>query len=163
MQIRARNQLSNKNKRFLQISLIDFFGEQINNFLQKDMQIEEVRTDEGTFLAKDRRIWFFDYEEKKIPSIHFLRESKISLPKVVVDIGAIKFVTNGADVMAPGVVFFDEEIKENSLVSIHEEKANTILGIGFSLVDSKEFKKSKKGKIVKTIHHLTDKIWKFQL
>ncbi|MCK5141231.1 MAG: RNA-binding protein, partial [Candidatus Heimdallarchaeota archaeon] len=44
-------------------------------------------------------------------------------------------------------------------VVIHEEKANAILGVGMSLIDAEEFNKNKKGKVVKLIHHLKDKIW----
>lgn len=98
----------------------------------------------------------------KIPTIHFLRQHTHSLPKIVVDIGAIRFITNGADVMAPGIVFFDEEIKEGSIVVIHEERANSIIGIGKSLISSKDFSKSKKGKVIKNLHHLRDSIWEFQ-
>ena len=98
-----------------------------------------------------------------MPSIHFLRESQIVMPKIIVDTGAIRFITNGADVMAPGIIHFDKQITKGLVVAIHEENANSLLGIGVSLVDSNEFEKTKKGKVIKTIHHLTDDIWKFQL
>ena len=162
MQIKARNHLSKKDKRALIAQLTEFFGEEITNSLQKDIIIEEVRTDIGTFIVNNRKIWVFDHENMKIPTIHFLRQHAYSLPKIVVDIGAIRFITNGADVMAPGIVFFDEEIKEGSIVVIHEERANSIIGIGKSLISSKDFSKSNKGKVIKNLHHLRDSIWEFQ-
>ena len=109
MQIKARNHLSKKDKRALIAHLTEFLGEEIINSLQKDIIIEEVRTDIGTFIVNNSKIWVFDHENMKIPTIHFLRQHTHSLPKIVVDIGAIRFITNGADVMAPGIVFFDEE------------------------------------------------------
>jgi len=162
MQIKTRNHLSKKDKRALIAQLTEFFGEEITNSLQKDIIIEEVKTDIGTFIVNNRKIWVFDHENMKIPTIHFLRQHTHSLPKIVVDIGAIRFITNGADVMAPGIVFFDEEIKEGSIVVIHEERANSIIGIGKSLISSKDFSKSKKGKVIKNLHHLRDSIWEFQ-
>jgi len=162
MQIKARNHLSKKDKRALIAQLTEFFGEEITNSLQKDIIIEEVRTDIGTFIVNNSKIWVFDHENMKIPTIHFLRQHAYSIPKIVVDIGAIRFITNGADVMAPGIVFFDEQIKEGSIVVIHEERANSIIGIGQSLISSKDFSKSNKGKVIKNLHHLRDSIWEFQ-
>ncbi|MCE7741652.1 MAG: DUF1947 domain-containing protein [Candidatus Heimdallarchaeota archaeon] len=163
MQIKSRNMLSKKDKKTLKENLEMFYGEGIILSFEKTLAIEEVRTDEGTFLVKDGRIWFFDYDKQQTPTIHFLRENKIGLPKIVVDTGAIRFITNGADVMAPGIVYFDEKITEGSVVSIHEEKADSLLGVGISLVNSEKFEKTKQGKVIKTIHHLKDDIWKFQL
>ena len=163
MQVKSRNMLSKKDKRSLKEDLLASFGEGISSAFEKTVSIEEVKTDEGIFLTKGGRIWFFDYKKQKIPSIHFLRANEIDFPKIVVDTGAIRFITNGADVMAPGIVHFDERIKEGIVVSIHEEKANSLLGIGISLINSEDFEKTKQGKVVKTIHHLKDPIWKFQL
>lgn len=162
MQIKSRNLLAKKDKRLLKENLAILYGEEIISFFDITFAIEEVKTDEGNYLTKDGKIWFFDYEEKKIPSIHFLRESKINLPKVVVDTGAIRFITNGADVMAPGIVYFDKRIVTGSIVAIQEEKAESLLGVGISLIDSEEFEKTRQGKVIKTIHHLKDEIWNFQ-
>ncbi len=162
MQIKARNHLSKKDKKVLFSQLADLFGEEVEDSVQRDLIIEEVRTDEGTYIVSNSRIWVFEFENKKIPTIHYLRNHAYSLPKIVVDIGAIKFITNGADVMAPGIVYFDESIVKGSIVIIHEEKANSILGVGKSLVSAKEFSKTKKGKVIKNLHHLRDSIWGFQ-
>ena len=162
MQVKARNHLSKKDKRTLFAQLADLFGEEVEDSIKRDLIIEEVRTNEGTYIVANRRIWVFEYENKKIPTIHYLRNHAYSLPKIVVDIGAIRFITNGADVMAPGIVFFDESIRSGSIVIIHEEKANSILGVGQSLVSSEDFSKTKKGKVIKNLHHLRDSIWGYQ-
>lgn len=157
--MKSKKTLNNKEKRLLQLSLVELYGEGISICFQKSLILESIKTDEGTFIVKDKKIWWFLHNETYLPSIHFLREYELKLPKIVVDVGAIRFITNGADVMAPGIVSFDENITKNNYVVIQEEKANTILGIGMSLVDSKEFDKTKKGKVVKLIHHLKDAIW----
>lgn len=159
MQIKSRNIISKKDKRDLQEYLITRFGDSASEMIQKSFIIESAKTDEGLFYLNNGKIWFFIYDKEFLPSIHCLRESSLKLSKVIVDIGAIRFVTNGADIMAPGVVFFDETIEEGTIVAIHEEKANTIIGVGLSLINSKDFEKTKKGKIVKNIHYLTDSIW----
>ena len=163
MQIKSRNMLSKKDKKVLLENLVVIYGEGTISSFEKTLALEEIKTDEGIFLVKGGKIWFFDYNKQTIPTIHFLRENQINLPKIIVDTGAIRFITNGADVMAPGIVYFDEKIIEGTIVSIHEETANSLLGVGIAFVNSEKFEKTKQGKVIKTIHHLKDIIWKFQL
>ena len=163
MLIKKRKILSKKEKKLLLLDLVNGFGDVISSYVELSTMLEEVITDEGTLIAKNGKIWFFNINDKMIPSIYFLRESNFELPEIVVDIGAIRFITNGADVMSPGVVFFNTDIRKGTLVVIKEEKANSIIGVGSSLINSEDFDKSQKGKVVKLHHHLKDKIWSFQL
>lgn len=163
MQIKARNFLSKKEKKLFLEKLNQIYEERATSLFQVTSEIEEVKTDKGIFLVRDGKASFFVYEGMYIPTIHNLREIDNILPKVIVDIGAIRFITNGADVMAPGDVHFDDNIKKNTIVSIHEEKAESILGVGLSLISSQDFKKTKKGKVVKLLHYLKDEIWNFQI
>jgi len=80
---------------------------------------------------------------------------------VVVDMGAVKFVTNGADVMAPGIVDADEKIKEYELVWICDQNHHKPLAIGVALMSGKEMIVQKSGKAVKIIHHVGDELWNF--
>lgn len=163
MQIKARKFLSKKDKKILQVKLSEIYGESIIDLIQKTTNLEEARSDEGKILLKGNRIWFFSCDDILIPTIHCLRESSMKLPKVIVDVGAIRFITNGADVMAPGVVFFDENINKDVIVAIHEEKADTIIAVGLSLINGQEFEKTEKGKVVKMLHYLKDNVWDLQL
>lgn len=159
MYMKSKKTLSNKEKRDLQTKLIELYGDQVSPSFQKSLMLQSIKTEEGTFIVKDKKIRWFLHDGKHIPSIHLLRELNPGLHKIVVDVGAIRFIINGADIMAPGIVFFDDNITKGDYVVIHEEKANAILGVGISLIDAKEFSKNKKGKVVKLIHHLKDKIW----
>ena len=163
MQIKSRNMLSKKDKKILRENLENIYGERIASFIENNTPLEEIKTSEGIFFVNEGKIWFFDYEGKKIPSIHYLRINQLHLSKIIVDTGAIRFITNGADVMAPGIVYFDQNIVKDSVISIHEEKADSLLGIGISLMDYESFQKTKQGRVIKTIHHLKDDIWSFQL
>lgn len=160
--MKSKKTLTNKEKRDLQNKITELYGNQVLSSFQKTLILQSIKTEEGTFIVKDKKIWWFLYDGKYIPSIHFLRELNPGLHKIVVDIGAIRFITNGADVMAPGIVSFDDDITKGSYVVIHEEQANAILGVGISLIEAEEFNKNKKGKVVKLIHHLKDKIWSAQ-
>ncbi len=78
---------------------------------------------------------------------------------VVVDMGAVRFIANGADVMSPGIIDADPKIKEGELVIIVEERHKKPVSIGISLIDGVSMVKNEKGKAIKTIHYVGDKIW----
>ena len=78
---------------------------------------------------------------------------------VTVDMGAVKFVTNGADIMAPGIIDADPAIKENDIVWICDEKNKRALAIGKALMDGPEMVSGSKGKAIRNIHHVGDHLW----
>ena len=73
--------------------------------------------------------------------IPFLTESKLleSFPNVMVDMGAVKFMCNGANVMRPGIKSHTEFSKDE-IVCIIEESQQKFLAVGKSLVHSSEMK-----------------------
>jgi len=82
------------------------------------------------------------------------------LPRIVVDMGAVPYVCDGADVMAPGVVSIEGDFKENDFLLVVDERHGKPLMIGVALFNSQAMKNLKQGKIVKNVHHVGDKIWK---
>ena len=80
---------------------------------------------------------------------------------VTVDMGAVKFVYNGADVMGPGIVEVDPEVKAGDLVWIRDVKNRRPLAIGRAIVDAAAMARKNKGKAVEAIHHVGDKLWLF--
>ena len=81
-----------------------------------------------------------------------------SLPIVVVDMGAVRFVCNGADIMAPGIIEMGE-FREGDLVVIRDVTHGKALAIGIANNSSSDIESTKKGKVVKNIHYVGDKIW----
>ena len=77
---------------------------------------------------------------------------------VTVDMGAVKFVTNGADVMAPGIVEADPAIQPGDWVWVRDERNKQPLAVGQALVPGATMVRGK-GKAVKSIHHVGDKLW----
>ena len=83
------------------------------------------------------------------------------LKTITVDMGAVKFVVKGADIMRPGITKIDETIESNDLVTIVDEKHNKPIGIGLALFSGKEMLKVTSGKCVKNLHYVSDKIWNY--
>ncbi len=164
MIIKKRYFLSNKDKKKLIDQLSLTFGDSANQFINKADKLEYGKAVDGReFIFKDNKIWFFYYEKVLLPTIICLRQIKHSLLRITVDIGAIKFLLNGADVMAPGITFFDKEIKKDDFLVVTEEQKGTIIALGQALVDYSTFAEKRKGKVVKNIHHLKDELWDFVL
>ncbi|MGZ4903679.1 MAG: PUA domain-containing protein [Halobacteriota archaeon] len=82
---------------------------------------------------------------------------------VTVDMGAVKFIRNGADVMSPGIVAADDKIEPSDPVVVIEERHKKPLGIGTALISGIEMVQSTKGKAVKLVHHVGDAIWDLTL
>jgi predicted RNA-binding protein (TIGR00451 family) len=71
----------------------------------------------------------------------------------------VKFLANGADVMAPGVVDADPGIKVGMSVWVRDQNNLRPLLIGTALMDGPEMKSANGGKAVKTVHFVGDKLW----
>lgn len=83
-----------------------------------------------------------------------------ALPALVVDMGAVPHIVNGADVMRPGVREFRGEFRRGDLLVVRDERYGKPLAIARALEDRDVCETMKKGKIAENIHHVNDKLWK---
>jgi PUA domain protein len=81
---------------------------------------------------------------------------------VTVDAGAVSFVSDGADVMRPGIVEADTEIEAGDLVAIVEETHGKVLAVGRALTDGDDMA-GESGKVVESIHHVGDDLYEFSV
>jgi PUA-domain protein len=81
------------------------------------------------------------------------------LPKVVVDMGAIPYVCNGADVMAPGITEMDP-FEVGDLVVVRDVTHDKALAIGKALKSSSDIEASRKGRVIENLHYVGDSLWK---
>jgi PUA domain protein len=127
------------------------------------ISIDTERIEEATIGGDIKLFWaeekplLIRIGETLIPTLTY-QEALKRLPNVVVDMGAIPYVCSGADIMAPGIVSA-EEFENNQLVVVRDEKHSKALAVGLSLLGSKEILETRKGKAVKNLHYVGDKIW----
>jgi PUA domain protein len=79
---------------------------------------------------------------------------------VTVDMGAIRFVINGADIMGPGIVEADLAVQPGDLVWVRDEKNRKPLAVGRALITGNEMAAKKPGKAIKNLIFVGDKLWK---
>jgi PUA-domain protein len=143
-------------------------GKQYNpNFLKQiftgKSKVELILTEEGdTLYAINDELTLWKSKEGYIPVLTLLLKKKVELKKVVVDMGAIKFVANGADIMRPGITKIDPNIKKGEIVVIVDENHDRALAIGKTLFDAREMKNKNSGKVVKNLHTIQDSVWEFE-
>ncbi|MGE0793348.1 MAG: PUA domain-containing protein [Candidatus Woesearchaeota archaeon] len=127
-------------------------------YLEKLITKKTNVVQDNEFLLIENKPLFLFKNDVLIPTLMILLKDISLLPKVVVDKGAIKFVANGADIMRPGIVSF-EEFKKDDFVVIVEETYNKPLAVGQALFSSEEIKSGESGKVIKNIHYVGDEIW----
>ena len=117
-------------------------------FHQIDDEIIIVKGDGLTAIKKD---------DTYLP---FLSEISIleKFPYVMVDMGAVKFMCNGANVMRPGITKHSE-FEKDQIVCVVEESKHKFLAVGRACVSSKDMDSLSKGEIVKNMHYISDKFW----
>ncbi|BDR91937.1 DUF1947 domain-containing protein [Vulcanisaeta souniana] len=79
-------------------------------------------------------------------------------PVITVDDGAVPHIVNGADVMRPGIKEISGNFNTGDVLLIRDLKGRYI-AIGVSLMSVDEMRNTTKGKVIKVIHHLNDKLW----
>jgi len=81
---------------------------------------------------------------------------------VTVDAGAVQFVSDGADVMRPGIVDADDAIAPGDLVTIVEETHGKALAVGRALEPGHDLV-GDSGKVVESVHHVGDDLYEFSV
>jgi PUA-domain protein len=81
---------------------------------------------------------------------------------VTVDSGAISFVSDGANIMRPGIVEATDDIAPDDLVIIVEENHGKALAVGRAEADGDDMV-GNSGKVVENLHHVGDELYEFHV
>ena len=110
----------------------------------KNVKVHQISNDAQIITGQGLKI--LKINEDYLP---FLSETEMlkKFPNVEVDMGAVKFMCKGANLMRPGIKKFTEFEKGN-LVCIVEETHHKFLAVGKSLVSSTDLENMEKGEII---------------
>ena len=118
---------------------------------------ELVQEEDGKYYC-DKQLKFFTVDKKIIPSLKLLLDD-LYLPRLTVDMGAVKFVVKGADMMRPGITRIDPDLEEGAIVAIVDETHGKPIAVGQILLNSVDLMAQTGGKVVKNIHFIGDELW----
>jgi len=154
-----KKQLSKSDVEKLNKEILDQFG--ISDLFNKKDRLVLSDVDHRLFVIKDFAYFFYE-NSKLVPTLKLLLQKPL-LKEVVVDMGAVKFVTGGADVMRPGIVELDHSIAKDEVVVVVDETHKKPLCIARALFSGEEIFKMQQGKVLKSLHFVGDSIWNFVL
>ena len=133
-------------------------GINLNSFFDAKVILEAVEAGKSELLLVNKKPLLFRVGENVYPTL-FFEEILATLPKVVVDMGAVRHLCNGADIMAPGVVKYEGEFKKGALVLVVDVKYGKRLALGEIQHDADVAKSLQKGVVVKNVHFVSDEVW----
>ncbi len=114
-------------------------------------ELEYYKKDNEVILIKNKEL---------IPSLKLLLKNNF-LKKTTCDMGAVKFICNGADIMRPGITEL-ESFEKDEVITIVDEKNKTPLAVCKALYNSEEIQEMKGGKALENLHYVGDEYWNIQ-
>ncbi len=130
----------------------------ISQLLGEKVNVEVAQTQTAQIYFINGRPLGAVWKKVLMPTLLF-QEALQVLPKIVVNMGAVPYIANGADLMAPGVVRIEGDYKQDDYVIITDERHNKPLAITIAQTDSDTARTMKHGKIGKNLHYVGDDLW----
>ncbi|MBZ9570532.1 RNA-binding protein [Methanobrevibacter sp. TMH8] len=158
MKVKQRYHLKKKKLKELKRDLGEY-----SDLISNKSSVEFLEVDPNPFVLVDGKPAVIIINEKPFPTLKAALENDIGGKKVTVDMGAVKFVTNGADIMSPGIVASDKDVKSDDVVVVVEETHKKPLAIGIALISGEKMVENDSGKAIENIHHIGDDIWNLEI
>ncbi|MFW6320923.1 MAG: RNA-binding protein [Halohasta sp.] len=159
MQVKSRHHLRSDAISALQDDLADTFGAEVSGDSFESVELTD--TDFDVVLVDGEQL-VAKLDDEPFLTVQGANEFPPTESVVTVDAGAVSFVSNGADVMRPGIVEADADIEAGDLVAIAEETHGKILAIGRALTDGDDMV-GDSGKVVESIHYVGDDLYTFSV
>lgn len=120
--------------------------------------VQTVQLRDGELLLVNGRALILRKHGQLMPALKFDAVIRM-LPRVVVDMGAVPHVCNGADVMVKGIRRIEGEFRKGDFIVVVDEKYGKHLAIGEALEDSTAIPAMEKGKAASNLHYVGDDAW----
>ncbi|WP_323171989.1 RNA-binding protein [Natrialba sp. PRR66] len=157
MQVKSRHHLRSDDVSELETDLSDKLGVSLDGDAYERVEFEDADR-EVILIDGEPRVAFFD--EEAFLTVRGANAYEPERRLVTVDTGAISFVSDGADVMRPGITEATEDISPDDLVVIAEETHGKVLAVGRARVEGTEMA-GNEGKVVDSLHHVGDELYEF--
>jgi malignant T-cell-amplified sequence len=129
-----------------------------NHVVPKIKTFKAYEVEQGRFILESEDMLAVQVDEKIILPFLGLPRILEYFPAVYVDMGAVKFVCNGAKVMRPGITKFDHFTK-GDIVIVKDQIHAKPLSVGIAMEDSDAAITKTKGYVIDNLHYVSDKFW----
>jgi len=157
LKIRRRGRLRQKESADLIHRLAEEFGMTVP---LDDVPLDEAEAGPFRLLLRGNEAIALFIDGGIVPTVRGLLAFPATKRWVTVDMGAVRFIYNGADVMAPGIVEADPAIRAGDVVWVRDEKNRRPLAVGRAIMEGPTMAREEKGKAIETIHHVGDDLWR---
>ncbi|MGI0015518.1 MAG: PUA domain-containing protein [Nitrososphaera sp.] len=123
----------------------------------KSIKVYEIE-DGSRLLVADDAVVALQIADRIVPFIGGNSELLDRFPSVTVDMGAVRFVCNGAKVMRPGITNIGS-FRKGDIVTVRDQQHGKYLAVGIALDDSESAQTMTKGYVIDNIHYISDKAW----
>ena len=129
-----------------------------NHVVPKIKTFKAYEVEQGKFILESEDVLAVQVDQKIILPFLGLPRILEYFPAVYVDMGAVKFVCNGAKVMRPGITKFDHFTK-GDIVIVKDQIHAKPLSVGIAIEDSDAAITKTKGYVIDNLHYVSDKFW----
>ncbi len=139
------------------VSLLKTVSERWSIELPKIKNLKVHHISNNAQIITGKEIKMLKIDDEFVPFLSEIETLK-KFPTITVDMGAVKFMCKGANLMRPGIVKHTE-FKKDKIVCIIEESHHKFLAVGKATVDSSELQEMEKGEVLKNMHYISDMFW----
>lgn len=159
MQVKSRHHLRSDEIRDLKDALAEHLGIDLGGDSYE--RVEFTDTDREVVLV-DGEPLVASFDGDLFVTVRGANEHPPEKHVVTVDTGAISFVSDGANVMRPGITEATDEIVPGDLVVIVEETHGKALAIGRAETEGADMV-GDSGRVVESLHHVGDELYEFHV
>lgn len=114
-------------------------------------------------IVHGRPLFFAQRDGPWFPTLRLLHQYPNMMIKLQSDLGAIKFVLQGANIMCPGLTSpgasMPAQVPAESPVAIYGEGKEHAMAVGMTKMSTEDMRSINKGIGVDNLHYLTDGLW----
>jgi PUA domain protein len=159
MQVKSRHHLRSDEIEALEASLADHLGIELDG---NDYERVEFTDTDREIVLVDGDPLVASFDDELFLTVRGANEHPPENHVVTVDAGAISFVSDGANVMRPGITEATDDIESGDLVVIVEETHRKALAIGRAETAGSDMV-GESGKVVESLHHVGDDLYEFHV
>ncbi|MFC4448932.1 RNA-binding protein [Halorussus aquaticus] len=159
MEVKSRHHLRSDEVGDIEQQLADRLGVELDADTYELVELEDSEFD-LVLVDGDPAVLY--YEDEPFLTVRGANQYPPQTRVVTVDAGAVSFVSDGADVMRPGIVEADDDISAGDLVAIAEESHGKVLAVGRAKTAGDDMV-GDEGKVVSSVHHVGDELYEFNV
>lgn len=155
-----RHFLRKKELKNIDEALSDYYDHDFSLTLAR---VEKASSDNLNILIMDKTPMFFQHEGSYFLTLKGLERYPVETKYATVDMGAIPYLVNGADVMAPGIVDACDTIRPGDVIWIRDKAHLKPIAVGKAKRSGDDLVALSKGKVVENLHYVGDELWELDL